>query len=151
RFVRISAAAAGLGLLPSGRTVFAGAAPVVWRGTMMGAVATVEIHHADRSEAQRLVASACAEALRLGRLFGIYLPDSAPVQLNRTGIVVDPAPELVDLLSASRRYSDLTGGLFDPTVQPLWKLYVDHFASEGADPAGPPRARVDEALARVDY
>lgn len=150
RFVRISAAAAGLGLLPSAPSC-AGAAPVTWRGTVLGAVATMEIHHPDRSEAQRLVEASVAEARRLERLFSLYLEDSALVELNRTGILVDPAVELVDLLTVSQNYAKLTGGKFDPTVQPLWSLYAAHFSNPDADPNGPPRAALDAALAHVDY
>lgn len=149
RFIRISAAAAGLGLLSAGRSVRAEVAPTVWRGTMLGAVATLEIHDEDRSRAERLIALACAEARRLEQLFSLYLKDSALVELNRTGILVDPAAEMVDLLSASQHYSRLTGGLFDVTVQPLWELYASHFAQEDADPAGPAAAAIQAALARV--
>ncbi|WP_367401015.1 FAD:protein FMN transferase [Bradyrhizobium sp. WYCCWR 12677] len=116
---------------------------------MLGAVATMEVHCEDRSRADRLIALACAEARRLERLFSLYLNDSALVELNRTGILVDPAAEMVDLLSASQHYSRLTGGLFDVTVQPLWDLYASHFAQDDADPAGPAAAAIHAALARV--
>jgi thiamine biosynthesis lipoprotein len=151
RFVRISAAAVGLSLLPSGRPARGGTAPIIWHGTMLGAVATMEIHHEDRIEAERLISVACAEVRRLERLFSLYLEDSALVELNRTGILVDPAVEMVDLLSTSQRYSELTGGLFDPTVQPLWDLFASHFSRADADPAGPPPTAIKEALARVGY
>ncbi|PSO17110.1 FAD:protein FMN transferase [Bradyrhizobium sp. MOS003] len=149
RFIRISAAAAGLGALYPGHPVRAEVAPVTWRGTMLGAVATLGIHDEDRSRAERLISLACAEARRLERLFSLYLDESALVALNRTGILLDPAAEMVDLLSASQRYSTLTGGLFDVTVQPLWQLYAGHFARGDADPAGPPPAEIEAALARV--
>jgi thiamine biosynthesis lipoprotein len=149
RFVRISAAAAGLSLLPSERPARGDTAPVTWRGTMLGAIATMEIHHESRSEAEQLISVACAEARRLERLFSLYVEDSALVELNRTGILVDPAAEMVDLLSISQRYAELTGGLFDPTVQPLWTLYADHFAQDNPDPAGPSPAAIQAALAHV--
>jgi thiamine biosynthesis lipoprotein len=149
RFIRISAAAAGLGLLSAGRAARAGAGPVVWHGTMLGAVATMEIYDTDRGRAERLISLACVEARRLERLFSLYLNDSALVELNRTGVLVDPAAELVDLLSISQHYSRVTGGLFDVTVQPLWDLYASHFAQAEADPAGPAPADIRAALARV--
>jgi FAD:protein FMN transferase len=151
RFVRISAAAAGLGLLPSGRPARADTTLVTWRGTMLGAIATMEIRHENRREAQRLISVACSEARRLERLFSLYLEDSALVELNRTGILVDPATEMADLLSTSQRYAELTGGLFDPTVQPLWDLYASHFSQDNPDPAGPAPAAIKAALARVGY
>jgi len=151
RFIRISAATAGLGLLPSGSRAQDGTALVTWRGTMLGAVATMEVHHEDRREAQQLIRVACAEARRLERLFSLYLADSALVELNRTGLLVDPSAEMVDLLSIAQRYSELTGGLFDVTVQPLWDLYAGHFSRPDADPAGPSPNAIQTALARVGY
>lgn len=149
RFIRISAAAAGLGALSPGLPVRAEVAPVTWRGTMLGAAATVQIHDEDRIRAERLISLACAEARRLERLFSLYRDDSALVALNRTGILVDPDADMVDLLSISQRYSALTGGLFDVTVQPLWELYASHFSRDGADPAGPAAVEIQSALARI--
>ncbi|MGY8635164.1 FAD:protein FMN transferase [Bradyrhizobium sp. 14AA] len=152
RFINISAAAAGLGLTPLGRAATSkNTDAAIWHGTMLGATATLKIHHQERAEAERLIAAACSEARRLERLFSLYLPDSALVELNRTGILVDRAPELVDLLSDARRYAELTNGMFDPTVQPLWKLYVEHFSTAGANPAGPPQTAVTAALSHVGY
>lgn len=149
RFIRISGAAAGLALAPLGRAAASDREVVVWRGTMLGAVATMNINHADRSEAERLISIACAEARRLERLFSLYRDDSALVELNRTGILVDSAAEMVELLSISQHYCELTGGLFDVTVQPLWDLYAGHFSRQDADPTGPPPAAIQAALARV--
>ena len=56
---------------------------------------------------------------------------------------------MVALLKAALRFSDLTGGAFDPTVQPLWQLYADHFSSERPDSDGPPPQKLAEALAKV--
>lgn len=151
RFIHISASAAGLAVVPFGAGAQVRASLVTWRGTMLGAVATMKIHHEDASEAERLIAAACAEARRMERLFSLYLQDSALVELNRTGVLVDPAIELVDLLQTAVRYAELTGGAFDPTVQPLWRLYADHFARGDADPNGPSRDEVRAALARVGY
>jgi thiamine biosynthesis lipoprotein len=149
RFIRISVAAVGLAVVPIGRPAKAGSSFVTWHGTMLGAVATMQVHHEDQKEARRLISLACAEARRLERLFSLYLPDSALVELNRTGILVDPAPEFVDLMAISQRYAELTNGMFDPTVQPLWDLYADHFSKLNADPAGPAESAVRAALEHV--
>src|SRR6516164_3912142 len=151
RFIRISAAAAGLAVVPGGSPVRAGSSLITWHGTMLGAVATMHIHHEDRNEAQRLISAACTEARRLERLFSLYLRDSALVELNRSGILVDPAVEFVDLMSISQRYAELTKGMFDPTVQPLWDVYADHFSQTNADPVGPPQSAVRTALVHVGY
>ncbi|QOZ55426.1 FAD:protein FMN transferase [Bradyrhizobium sp. CCBAU 53338] len=151
RFITISAATAGFALSPLSPATTSDAEIVVWRGTMLGATATMKIHHSVRAEAERLISVACAEARRLEGLFSLYRSDSTLVELNRTGVLVDPAAELVDLLAISKRYARLTGGMFDPTVQPLWELYADHFSKTDADPSGPSQAAVETALARVGW
>jgi thiamine biosynthesis lipoprotein len=151
RFIRICAAAAGLAIVPIDRAPQAGANLATWRGTALGAEATMQIHHPDRNEAERLIARSLMEVRRLERLFSLYQDDSALVELNRTGILVSPAPELVELLELSARYAELTRGAFDPTVQPLWELYAEHFSREQADPNGPTEVAVQAAVARVGY
>lgn len=151
RFIRISAAAAGLAIVPPGRAAETDASLVTWHGTMLGAVATMQIHHESRTEAERLIEAALAEARRLERLFSLYKEDSTLVQLNRTGIVVDPAAEFADLLAVSQHFAELTDGMFDPTVQSLWRLYADHFSRPDADPNGPPPPAMRAALATVGY
>ena len=56
---------------------------------------------------------------------------------------------MVSLLKTSLYFSELTGGAFDPTVQPLWALYARHFSSDRPDPDGPPADLLADALARV--
>jgi thiamine biosynthesis lipoprotein len=45
----------------------------------------------------------------------------------------------------------LTGGGFDPTVQPLWNLYASHFSRADADPVGPEPARIAASLSHVGW
>jgi FAD:protein FMN transferase len=152
RFIGISAAAAGLAVLPLRAARGAGEAGgglTVWHGQALGAVCALQVHHPDEAEAGRLVHRVVAEVRRLERMFSLYDEASLLVQLNRTGVVVAPPPEFVDLLTRARAFSELTSGAFDVTVQPLWRLYLDHFATPGADPEGPPPERVRAALARV--
>jgi len=146
RFIGISAAASGLALLPFGT---AHAEAVRWRGVALGAPAEMVLHHPDRDAAHRLVARSVAELARLERIFSLYRADSALSRLNAQGFLADPPPELVALLEASRHVHALSGGLFDPTVQPLWQLLARHFAAPGADPSGPSRDDRAAALALV--
>jgi len=149
RMIALTAAAAGLALRPGGAR--AEGHLVTWRGQCLGAVALLQIHHHDRTEAERLIAAALAEATRLERIFSLYRDDSALVRLNRDGVLVAPPPELVDLLSECRRYWTLSGGGFDPSVQPLWTLYRRHFDHVDADPAGPSQEVLRQALDRVGF
>ncbi|BBE74436.1 FAD:protein FMN transferase [Oharaeibacter diazotrophicus] len=125
------------------------AAPVQrWRGVALGAGCTIELVGA-RDDA--VFADVEAEIRRLEAIFGLYRADGQLVRLNRDGVLADPAPELVELLALAGTVHAATGGLFDPTVQPLFDLYARHFAAPGADPAGPSRAAVAAALARVGF
>lgn len=163
RFIRISAAAPGLALIPTlGRPETDPAAqdPAardpgeqlrVWRGVALGADATMQIHHPDPAVADRLIAACLDEVARLERIFSLYRDDSAISRLNRDGRLDAPPVELVELLGQSLQFSELTGGAFDATVQPLWTLYATHFSRPGADPAGPKRAAIKAALRRVGH
>jgi thiamine biosynthesis lipoprotein len=155
RFIGISAAAAGMGLVPlrGGRPAAEEAvAPLrIWRGVALGADAQLLIRHPDPAVANRLVERCLAEVARLERVFSLYREDSALVRLNRDGALAAPPLDLVRLLGESERFSRLTRGAFDVTVQPLWRVYADHFSRPVADPDGPPRRAVEAALARLGH
>jgi thiamine biosynthesis lipoprotein len=147
RMIGISAAAAGMVLLPPRGG--AAAEAVTWQGEAMGAQASLIIHHPDRDKAERLVEATVAEVRRLERIFSLYREDSDLTLLNRQGFLVMPPPEMVDIVRQSRAAWELTGGAFDPTVQPLWELYRRHFSMPGAAEAGPASEAVADGLDRV--
>jgi thiamine biosynthesis lipoprotein len=149
RVIGISAAAAGMALLPPHGRAATPLNAVTWEGETMGAQASLVIHHPDRAGAERLAEATVAEVRRLERIFSLYREDSDLTLLNRRGFLVMPPPEMVDILRQSRTAWELTGGAFDPTVQPLWELYQRHFSTPGASEAGPAAEAVAEGLARV--
>lgn len=59
------------------------------------------------------------------------------------------------LLADCARFGALTGGAFDVSVQPLWRLIAEHFAAHpgaaGVAAEGPPAGALAAARARVDY
>ncbi|MEE8454254.1 MAG: FAD:protein FMN transferase [Limibaculum sp.] len=63
--------------------------------------------------------------------------------MNAQGGLAAPARDLRDALAASARWNRLTGGAFDPAVQPLWQ----HWARGAAEPAQ--QTALDRVLARV--
>jgi thiamine biosynthesis lipoprotein len=148
RMIAIVATAAGSAFLAGGRTAQAGD-PVRWHGSALGAQVSIEIYHPDRTEAERLVVRCVLDVRRLEQQFSLYRADSAICALNRTGILVSPDADMVALLKASLFFADLTDSAFDPTVQPLWQLYADHFSSERPDSGGPSPQRLAETLAKV--
>lgn len=155
RFISIAAAAAGLALIPPSGRVFAkgerGGNLRVWRGVALGADAMLQIHHPDAAAAGRLIEQCLAEVARLERVFSLYIADSAISRLNRDGFLDSPPLEFVELMAESAGIARLTGGAFDPTVQPLWNLFAGHFSRPEADPSGPAQKAIDGALRRVGF
>src|SRR5262245_28688587 len=142
RFLTISAAAAGLGLIPIGASPRSAAAHLVeWRGTSLGSMATIRIHHTDRVAAERLIKQAVEEAQRLETVFSLYRPDSILCDLNRRGVLIAPPAELSELLTLCDHFWRLTDGMFDPTVQPIWQCYAEHFAATEIN-EGPSKAKL---------
>jgi FAD:protein FMN transferase len=123
RFITIAAAAFAA---PSGAaTAFASASPLpLWRGVALGARAEIRIDGLDASDAAEIIAACRREIDRLENLFSLYRADSAISRLNRMGVLLDPDPDFLSLLSTAASVNRATGGLFDPTVQPLWDAYA---------------------------
>lgn len=134
RFLAISAAAAGLPAAARAQEVHH------WRGVALGADASITLAH---PQARRIVEIARAEIARLEAVFSLHMPGSALNRLNATGRLVAPPPELLECLGQCARLHRATGGLFDPTIQPLWALYARHHA--GAAQAGLPDDRARRA------
>ncbi|HUH59956.1 MAG TPA: FAD:protein FMN transferase [Candidimonas sp.] len=156
RFIGIFAAASGLAMTPlTLRHAFAtlGTARqgASWRGIALGADAELHIDHPDAAFAQKLIDKSVAEVHRLERIFSLYQDDSALSVLNRQGHLDNPPADLLRLLAESQYFGKLTDGAFDPTVQPLWRIYAEHFAQPNADPNGPDTRAIASALAVVDY
>ena len=149
RAICIMAAAAGLPLLDRGGRAEAAVAALTWTGRALGAPATLILNLESQAAAARLIDRVVAEVSRLERVFSLYQSDSVLSELNRTGAIAAPPSDLVNLLEASHDFWVATGGAFDPTVQPLWTLYAEHFSASDADPAGPPEAAKRRAMSRV--
>jgi thiamine biosynthesis lipoprotein len=130
RAIRIFAAAAGLPLMIA--AVRATALPAQmfhWEGEVLDAVAELTLVHTDAALARRTILKIQAEIARYERIFSLYQPDSEIARLNAAGALMRPAPELRALIEESQRFSTMSGGAFDISVQPLWRLYEAHFWS----------------------
>lgn len=152
RFVSIAAACAAGGLPRLVRSaVEPPVEPVVWRGSAMGALGSMTLLHPDRNHAIALLSACLDEIARLEAILSLYRPDSTLARLNAAGELRDPPHELVELLGIALALSRSSGGAFDPTVQPLYQLYADHYAHPGAAPGGPSPEAIAGALRVVDY
>jgi len=153
RFLSIAATGVVLGSMPAGLALAAPAspAPTVWRGVAMGALASMTLVHPDRPHAQAMIARCMAEVERLESVFSLYRADSALSRLNATGRLDDPPAELVELLSFGLSLAHASDGAFDPSVQPLLRLYLEHFSRPGASPHGPSARAIAQARRRVGF
>jgi len=151
RVLSIMAASAALPLAGSAGKAAVAVEPYRWQGIVLGAEADLTLYAASRGEAAAAIDAALAEVARLEAVFSLHQPDSALARLNRDGLLMTPPLELRALLAQALTLSELSGGRFDPTIQPLWTLIAGHFAQAGADPAGPPAAALAAARAKVNY
>src|ERR1700721_663786 len=93
----------------------------------MGALSELALWHEDPVVASRAINQVRSEVPRLYGIFSLYRDNSEISRLNRHGVLDNPSWELRDLLSTGRQFSELSGGAFDISVQPLWELYAAHF------------------------
>ncbi len=152
RAIRVVAAAAGLPLAIAAVRAAAPSGQLFrWQGEVLGALSELTLWHTDAALAQRAILQVREEIARYERIFSLYRSDSEISRLNAAGRLDKPSPELRALVEESRRFSILSNGAFDISVQPLWRLYEAHFWSHtDIQPDIEARAR-DIARDRVDF
>jgi FAD:protein FMN transferase len=149
RFITLAAVAAGLPLLPK-----AGSAEgklVRWDGTALGAPASIQLFHPRPEHARSAIAAGLDELKRLEAIFSIYRTDSGISVLNRDGVLENAPADFIALLSRALELAEISEGVYDPTVQPVWQLYFRHFTAAKPDPAGPAPRDISAALDKVDW
>jgi FAD:protein FMN transferase len=130
RFLRVVAAAAGLPLIIATVRATAPKARLhSWHGEVLGALSELTLWHPDAAFARRTILRVRQEIDRFERIFSLYRRDSEISRLNDAGKLVKPSLELRTLVEESQRLGELSGGAFDISVQPLWRLYEAHFWS----------------------
>jgi thiamine biosynthesis lipoprotein len=128
RFFRVVAAAAGVPLvIATVRATAPKARLHSWRGEVLGALSELSLWHPDAAFARRTILRVRQEIDRFERMFSLYRRDSEISSLNETGRLMKPSPELRTLVDESQRLGELSGGAFDISVQPLWRMYETHF------------------------
>jgi thiamine biosynthesis lipoprotein len=152
RFLRVVAAGAGLPLIIAAVRVTAPRPQLhSWQGDVLGGLAELTLWHPDARFARRTIVRLRHEIERFERIFSLYRPDSEISRLNEAGALMKPSPELRTLVEESQRLGELSGGAFDISVQPLWRLYEAHFWSRtDIQPDIAARAR-DVAHTVVDF
>ena len=152
RFLRVAAAVAGLPpLIAAVRATAPKAQLHSWQGEVLGALSELTLWHPDAAFARRTILRVRHEIERFERIFSLYRRDSEISRLNEVGKLLKPSQELRTLVEESQRLGELSGGAFDISVQPLWRVYEAHFWSHtDIQPDIAARAR-DVARAMVDF
>jgi FAD:protein FMN transferase len=115
RFLALSAAAA---LTPQVLQ-----ASATWRGIALGADATIQLS-GPQARIERAFAAIPGFIDAIEAEFSLYRPTSALCRLNATG-QLSPSPRFARLCQICDDLHRLTGGVFDPSVQPLWQALAN--------------------------
>ena len=116
RFLSIPAASLAAGPAQAARST--------WQGRALGADVSITIHGPHEVAEPALQAARSAIA-RVEAEFSLFDPTSALSRLNRSGRIAQPDPMMLDLLQAADGVHRMTAGLFDPTIQTLWRALAD--------------------------
>ncbi|HBM86156.1 MAG TPA: thiamine biosynthesis protein ApbE [Opitutae bacterium] len=154
RFIQILATSAtGLSL---GQLAAASPAPrslqaVRWQGYTLGAQGSFTLYTENRLAAQAVLQHCFDEIRRLESLFSLYDHTSELCRLNRDGYLNAPAADWRPLLDAANHAHALSHGLFDPTIQPLWHAYKQHFQAQPDATTGPSEPTLAKARAHSGW
>lgn len=113
----------------------------------LGTLLHLKIAHPDAAQANQALDAAVAVLGEIEASMSLFSPDSALQQLNRFGQLRPTDRHLPTVLREARFVARRSGGAFDPTVQPLWRM-ADRAAQAGRLPTAAERA---QARALVDW
>lgn len=115
--------------------------------SLMGTYVTV-IVYSDEETAKKAIDAAFDRMEEIEDIASIFDSQSEAFKLNQDGHITNPSDELLALITTSIDYSELTGGCFDITVQPLLDLWAMGLWEEDE---AVQKARVEEALQLVGW
>ncbi len=123
--------------------------PSKWEQTrsMMDTFVTITVY-SDEETADEAIDAAFARMEEIERKASIFDEQSEASQLNRDGYLDAPSDDLLELLTASLDYSQLTDGYFDITVQPLLDLWAGGLWQESEEVQ---QSRINETLGLVEW
>ncbi|MFK7870812.1 MAG: FAD:protein FMN transferase [Roseobacter sp.] len=95
----------------------------VWRGRAFGADVSISLQgpHAETMHALEICRSVIQQ---IERCFSLYDPSSEVSRLNSTGYLAAPSQDLLTVCALSDHLHHQTLGLFDPTIQSLWRSHA---------------------------
>jgi thiamine biosynthesis lipoprotein len=106
---------------------------LVWQERSLlgfGATLWIKAAHTDEGRLQQALNESVKAIRSVEKQMSLFDPDSAVSRLNRFGELLQPATELVSVLTLAQHVSQCSAGAFDVTVQPLWNLWSLHSQSQ---------------------
>ncbi len=124
-------------------------APLVERTrVLLGTVVTIKLNVPEGLSAEPLLEKAFQEMSRIDSLCG-YLESSELARINRSsGNPVRISPDVALVLRKAYKYSVISGGALDVTIDPVSRLWGRF---EGEALGVPTRSSIDSAVRLVDY
>ena len=92
-----------------------------WQGYVLGAPGRIVLENTYPYDFEKIFSNCLDEIQRLEKLFSLYLKDSQLNRLNEFGFLENPCADWIELLDSVDWVYKNTNGLFDPTVQVIWK------------------------------
>ncbi len=96
---------------------------VSWQGIVLGSDASILLTTENETHAKTTIKKMLMEVKRLESYFSLYQNNSLINQLNKNGVYKSPPKEFKTLITEAVKYSKLSDGAFDPTIQPLFMAY----------------------------
>lgn len=97
--------------------------PYEVRREMMDTWVSITIYDTDERHAKSAIDAAFSLMEEVVHIASVHDPDAEASRLNVEGTSTAPSPELFELLAASKRITDISGGVFDVTIAPLLALW----------------------------
>jgi len=114
---------------------------------LMDTFVTITVY-SEEETANEAINAAFTRMEEIERKASIFDEQSEAFQLNRDGYLDAPSDDLLQLLTLSADYSQITDGYFDITVQPLLDLWAGGLWKESKEAQ---QSKIDETLGLVGW
>jgi len=119
--------------------------------TLMDTFCTITVVTTSEEKAREAIEAGFGEIQKLDTLLNNFEPDSEISAISKkAGIkAVHVSKETLDLMQKTMGISEVTGGAFDPTIGPVYKLWK--FSGRPANPSMPHQDAIKNTLKLVDF
>lgn len=90
---------------------------------IMGTILNITVYGPDRDASEEAIDQTITTMLQLESQLSRHLERSSLAELNRTGLLRNPPPELLEVLDMARDISHKSSGAFDVTILPLLQMH----------------------------